>query len=115
LITYHLVLLLCSALLLSSNLLHSSLLLDFPLIHTALLLSSTLLRSSQVWLGTGEVFEEGECSLPPLEFETTALWIDLPLVAKKEMDAAGHDVTASIHAVNHVLVSISPLFAEVNY
>jgi ATP-dependent helicase YprA (DUF1998 family) len=68
-----------------------------------------------VWLGTGEVFEEGECSLPPLEFETTAVWIDLPLIAKKKMDAAGHDITASIHAVNHVLVSISPLFAEVTY
>jgi DEAD/DEAH box helicase domain-containing protein len=30
---------------------------------------------AKIWLGTGEVFEEGECSLPNLEFETTALWI----------------------------------------
>ena len=67
----------------------------------------------QIWLGTGEVFEEGECSLPNLEFETTAVWIDLPLAAKKAMDASGFDVMASIHAVNHLLVSVSPLFAEV--
>ena len=67
----------------------------------------------QIWLGTGEVFEEGECSLPNLEFETTAVWIDLPLAAKKAMDAVGFDVMASIHAVNHLLVSVSSLFAEV--
>ena len=59
------------------------------------------------------MFEEGECSLPNLEFETTAVWIDLPLIAKQKMDAEGYDVLASIHAVNHVLTSISPLFAEV--
>lgn len=67
----------------------------------------------QIRLSTGEEFEEGECSLPSLEYETTAVWIDLPLHAKRHMDAAGHDVTASIHAVNHILSSICPLFAEV--
>lgn len=42
------------------------------------------------------------------------MWIDLPLSAKKEMDTARHDITASIHAVNHVLVSVCSMFAEVS-
>ena len=67
----------------------------------------------QIWLGTGEVFEEGECSLPNLEFETTAMWIDLPLSTKQALDAEGIDVMASIHAVNHLFESVSCLCTEV--
>jgi DEAD/DEAH box helicase domain-containing protein len=63
-------------------------------------------------LGTGEIFEEGACSLPPLEYETTAIWVDLPVSLKLNIEKAGHSLHESIHACNHVLVSISPMLGQ---
>ena len=50
------------------------------------------------WLGSGVPFEKGECSLPPLQYETTACWVDVPLGVKKALEAAGWNLQASIHA-----------------
>lgn len=62
--------------------------------------------------GTGEIFEEGVCSLPPLEYETTGIWIDLPLSVKSRIEAAGCCPLEAIHACNHILVGISPLLGQ---
>ena len=36
-------------------------------------------------MGTGVAFEHGEFSLPPLEYQTRAVWIDLSLSIKVEI------------------------------
>jgi ATP-dependent helicase YprA (DUF1998 family) len=62
------------------------------------------------WLKNGEVFEIGECSLPPLEYETTAVWVDLPVRWKHWLE---HEEKvcpiASMHAANHVLLHFGAL------
>ena len=61
------------------------------------------------WIDTGEVFEEGTCCLPNLEFETKGVWIDLPLSVKKALQAEGFNAVDAVHAVNHILITVAPL------
>ena len=61
------------------------------------------------WIDTGEVFEEGTCCLPNLEFETKGVWIDIPLSVKKALQAEGFNATDAVHAVNHILITVAPL------
>lgn len=61
------------------------------------------------WLSTGEPFEHGECRIPPLEYETTAFWIDLPSTLKQTLEEEGHHPSACVHGANHLLVSLCPL------
>ena len=56
---------------------------------------------------TRALLEEGEFSLPPLEMETQACWIDLPATARRALAAEGHPVLASLHAANHALVAVA--------
>lgn len=56
--------------------------------------------------------EQGDCSLPPLEFETSAFWIDLPLRIKVQLEAAGLNAIACIHAANHAILAMTPLYAQ---
>lgn len=63
-------------------------------------------------LGSGEIFEEGVCSLPPLEYETTALWVDLPASLRRELSDAGLCPLEAVHACNHILASVCPLFSQ---
>ena len=61
---------------------------------------------------TDEVFEKCECSLPPMEYETCAFWIDLPVAIKRKLELDGFGVSACMHTANHVLVSISNIYAQ---
>ena len=61
------------------------------------------------WISTGEVFEEGACSMPPLSYETRGIWIDLPVSTKRELTSAGFDPADALHAANHALVTFAPL------
>lgn len=61
---------------------------------------------------TGDLLELGECSLPPMNFETRALWIDLPLVVKKNVEISGYNIFEAIHSVNHLLLAIAPMFSD---
>lgn len=68
-------------------------------------------------LGSGEVIENGDCSLPPLSFETRAVWIDIPLSDKKKLEELCGNVNADIigaalHTSNHAVSSIAPIFAQ---
>jgi DEAD/DEAH box helicase domain-containing protein len=58
---------------------------------------------------TRELLDEGEFNLPPLEMETQAVWIDLPLSVKKAMEGAGHNLSASLHAANHAFCSVAAI------
>jgi len=43
----------------------------------------------KIWLQSHKVFETGFFSLPPLEYETRALFIDIDLGMKKEVSEGG--------------------------
>jgi hypothetical protein len=43
----------------------------------------------KVWLQSHRVFEQGTFSLPPLEYETRALFIDMDVTMKEEVGRAG--------------------------
>jgi DEAD/DEAH box helicase domain-containing protein len=58
-------------------------------------------------LVTREIIEEGEFKLPPLEMETQAIWIDIPLKVRRALEERGFDIWASLHAANHVLVTVA--------
>ena len=55
---------------------------------------------------------QGDCSLPPLEYETCAFWIDLPLHVKRALEAEGLCPFSSMHAANHALLAVAPLYAQ---
>ena len=63
-------------------------------------------------LGTNEVMEQCECTLPPLEYETIACWIDLPLSIKKTLEEEGFCPLECMHGVNHILVALCPVYAQ---
>lgn len=50
----------------------------YPLLVTCAQVVNRVYGYVKKWLRTNEVFETGSCSLPPLEYETQALWIDVP-------------------------------------
>eukprot|EP00597_Dinobryon_sp_UTEXLB2267_P014233 CAMPEP_0170110342 /NCGR_PEP_ID=MMETSP0020_2-20130122/7790_1 /TAXON_ID=98059 /ORGANISM="Dinobryon sp., Strain UTEXLB2267" /LENGTH=1196 /DNA_ID=CAMNT_0010335597 /DNA_START=57 /DNA_END=3647 /DNA_ORIENTATION=+ len=64
------------------------------------------------WLGSNKIMESCESTLPPLEYETLAFWIDLPLEIKKSLEEEGLNPLEAIHGANHVLESLCPLFAQ---
>mmetsp|Transcript_36064 Transcript_36064/g.57764 ORF Transcript_36064/g.57764 Transcript_36064/m.57764 type:complete len:1019 (+) Transcript_36064:337-3393(+) len=75
---------------------------------------------SKVWLRNAQVFEKHEFTLPPIEFQTQAVWLDLsseiqlqirkmtPEPATKERQ--DKYLRAGIHAVNHLLKTLLPMF-----
>ncbi len=63
-------------------------------------------------IGTGEIFEECMCSLPPIEYETSAFWIDLPMSSKRELERKNICAHEAIHAVNHLLVGLSSMIGQ---
>jgi ATP-dependent helicase YprA (DUF1998 family) len=63
----------------------------------------------KVHLATGQVLERGLCSLPNLEFLTSALWLDISSSVKDDLETKGFDVASCVHAVNHLLVNAASL------
>jgi len=49
--------------------------------------------------------------MPPVEFETVALWWDLPEAMQKSVADRGLDFLGGIHAAEHAAIGILPLFA----
>ena len=73
---------------------------------------STVNGYNKYLLSTGRVIEEGSCSLPPLEYETTAFWIDFPERISFQLRKKGHVVAACTHAANHAILLIAQLIAQ---
>lgn len=57
-------------------------------------------------------FVKGDCSLPPLEYETSAFWIDIPLLIKRALQSKGVSPLSAIHAANHAILAVGPMFAQ---
>ncbi|HIE51446.1 MAG TPA: DUF1998 domain-containing protein, partial [Armatimonadetes bacterium] len=60
---------------------------------------------------TEQVLAFHPLDLPPRTFETTALWLSLPLSLAEQLSRRGYHLLGSVHAVEHALVAVLPLFA----
>jgi DEAD/DEAH box helicase domain-containing protein len=49
--------------------------------------------------------------LPPSAFESTGLWLEMPLEVPAALEASQRHVMGGIHAVEHAALSLFPLFA----
>ncbi len=58
----------------------------------------------------GIVMSRHELTLPPQEFETTAVWLMVPGRVQQRV-AAPRDLMGSLHALEHVSIALFPLFA----
>jgi DEAD/DEAH box helicase domain-containing protein len=60
---------------------------------------------------TGATRGEHELDLPPQSYETQALWFGLPADARRTVLAEGLDLAGGLHAVEHAVIGMLPLFA----
>ncbi len=58
-----------------------------------------------------EVIKRTPLSLPPLYFSTVGLWFIIPEEIKEDIENKGHDFNGGLHAVEHAMIAISPIFA----
>jgi len=58
-----------------------------------------------------ELLGQVSLELPPQIFETVGMWLEIPDAAKNAVYAAGLHFMGGIHALEHVLISMFPLFA----
>lgn len=64
----------------------------------------------KVWRHSGAIFEMCDMTMPPVKYVTHALWSDIPLETKCQMDAAGLDFIAGCHSASHAVITVLPLF-----
>ncbi|MBI3978933.1 MAG: DEAD/DEAH box helicase [Chloroflexi bacterium] len=60
---------------------------------------------------TDEVVEEKPLDLPPLSFETVAVWFDVDEALGRRLRQQGLDFHGGLHAVEHACIGLLPLFA----
>ncbi len=58
-----------------------------------------------------EVLDILPLDLPPLEFKTKAVWIQIPSTIVDSIKAEKKDLSGGIHALEHATIALSPLFA----
>ena len=59
---------------------------------------------------SGRIIGMGEFSLPPLELDTNACWIEIASAVRSAVELAGHEFLAAVHAAEHALTAVLPLF-----
>jgi len=52
--------------------------------------------------------------LPIVEFETKAFWYTIPFEFQKELESNDFDLGGSIHAVEHAMIAIAPVLAQIS-
>ena len=58
-----------------------------------------------------EVIKRLPLSLPPLSFSTVGLWFIVPDKIREELENQGLDFYGGLHAVEHAMIAMSPIFA----
>ena len=58
-----------------------------------------------------EVIKRLPLDLPPLTFSTVGMWFLIPNKIKQEIEAKDLDFDGGLHAVEHAMIAISPIFA----
>ena len=62
-------------------------------------------------IGSGEVLSFEPLDLPPVQFETEAVWWTIPDSLYSEADVDHQDVPGTLHAAEHAAIAMLPLFA----
>ncbi len=73
--------------------------------------SSQVIGYRRLQQASEAVLDEAPLTMPLTEFETVALWWDLPPGLPVELAGRGLDFLGGIHAVEHAAIGILPLFA----
>ena len=60
---------------------------------------------------TGKVIGSEELHLPPLKFTSEAVWVELNDSIQADVEDSGFDFGGALHAAEHALIALSPLFA----
>jgi DEAD/DEAH box helicase domain-containing protein len=58
-----------------------------------------------------EVIDFVNLDLPPLEFETVAIWFELPEDLRTHILEQGRDLAGGLHAAEHALIAMTPMIA----
>ena len=58
-----------------------------------------------------EVIKRLPLDLPPLTFSTVGMWFQIPSHLKDEIEAQELDFAGGLHAVEHAMIAMSPIFA----
>ena len=58
-----------------------------------------------------EIIKRTPLNLPPLSFSTVGLWFIIPKEIREEIEAQGLDFAGGLHAVEHAMIAMSPIFA----
>ena len=58
-----------------------------------------------------ELLSKNPLDLPPQTFETVGFWIEIEPILETKIRKAGLDFMGGIHAIEHALISMFPLFA----
>jgi len=64
----------------------------------------------KLWFRSGRVFEMHEFTLPPMQFETQAIWIDISEKIQALVKEKSLNLTAGLHALNHLLTTFVGLY-----
>jgi DEAD/DEAH box helicase domain-containing protein len=59
----------------------------------------------------GEAIATHPLDVPPLTYETTGLWIEIPRVLQSDLTADGLHFMGGIHALEHAAIGLFPLLA----
>lgn len=62
-------------------------------------------------LFTQELLDANPLEIPPQTFETIGFWMEIEPIVMKKIQASGLHFMGGIHAVEHALISMFPLFA----
>jgi DEAD/DEAH box helicase domain-containing protein len=58
-----------------------------------------------------EVIKRTPLSLPPLSFSTVGTWFIIPDEIREEIEKLGLDFAGGLHAVEHAMIAMSPIYA----
>jgi len=58
-----------------------------------------------------EVIGRRPLNLPPLRFSTVGMWFTIPDEIEKEIEESGLDFEGGLHAVEHAMIAMAPLYA----
>jgi len=53
-------------------------------------------------------------NIPIIEFETQAVWFEIPFEFQKELELAEYDLGGTIHAIEHAMIAMAPAFTQIS-
>jgi DEAD/DEAH box helicase domain-containing protein len=74
-------------------------------------LSTTEIYHTYITKSYDEIIERKPLNLPPLSFSTVGMWFIIPAEIKTEIEDRGLDFDGGLHATEHAMIAMSPIFA----